>query len=378
MYKIGTIKATELSRKLAYETIEWMNANNQNYHNPPVNHMCFDDEVYSYNKEKKEIEFNNHSFPTFHLKEKSRVGDKIILSPNHSLEIDYCDKTARDNAYEWLFIYFTERGEMNLCGKSVVGKKPRIVPDLKVDLSAVKLPKRRKSTPNLSFENKTDFATRKNIDYSKHGNFQVYGLRVDYDGKTHYYAGLTEVKKGKTPDEAMVLRFKRHLQKNSPIAFIISQVGIDQAYLTPIEPLIVNKTRGEAEAIETAHIHRIQKYCKGKKDSIRVNLHDNTQNFITLDPNDEDSKYIQNLCVAPSGTKTHKSGFKRTTLNATHVSNEKRNWAEMGRILTRHFALKHTYPIIIADVALVVAAGYPPTRKLNIGQVTHWRRKLGI
>ena len=54
MYKIGTIKKTELSKQLAYEAIEWMNANNQKYNNPPVNHWGFDDEVYSYNREKKE------------------------------------------------------------------------------------------------------------------------------------------------------------------------------------------------------------------------------------------------------------------------------------------------------------------------------------
>ena len=100
---------------------------------------------------RRKIEFNNRSYPTFHLKEKSRVGDRIILSRNHSLEIDYSDPTAKTNAYEWLFIYFSESGEMQLCGKGVVGKKPRIVPDLKVDLSDVKLPKRRLKTPMKSF-----------------------------------------------------------------------------------------------------------------------------------------------------------------------------------------------------------------------------------
>ena len=206
----------------------------------------------------------------------------------------------------------------------------------------------------------------------------MYGMRVDYNGKTHYYAGLTEVKSNETADEAMKRRFKQHLQKNTPIGFIISQVGVQNAYLTPIEPMIENKRRGEAEVIETASIQKIQNYCRGRDDSIRVNLHDNTQNFITLDPNDDDTPYILGLMASKSPKKPHKSGFKRGKRYEARVMNEKRNWAELRRVLTHHFNLRHSYPIIVKDPAFLTAAGYSPTSSLNVGNVTHFRRKLGI
>ena len=320
--KIGVIKTNNLSKQFHAGIIaRYRQISQRVYHRPP-NGMGIYQDLFDWNERCKHAEAYNWAVPSFCLLEEFRVGSKITLSPTLSLDINYFYPDAIKTGFQHLWLYADNSGNIQLCGTGKEFTKANVVEDFSVDLSDVKLPKRR-NTHKPKVESKTDFMTRGGMDYTNPSDFQVYGAKVEYLGKMHYYGGVTEVKQGEEPAHAIKARFKQHIgDKDSALGFIIRLAGIDKAKLLPIGELIKNKRRGEAEVLEGDAIRNIHARCKNKPEHIRINMHDNTQDFLTIDPNDADGLYIQALCK-----KTRKTGYPKAS-GYEAVNADQRDWGD--------------------------------------------------